>query len=39
MSRRLSSTDGVHRIVALSPERTGTGVVLAADVLRRLRIG
>ena len=29
----LDGTGGVHRIVALNPERTGTGVVLAADVL------
>jgi uncharacterized hydrophobic protein (TIGR00271 family) len=29
----LEETGGVHRIVALSPERAGTGVVLAADVL------
>lgn len=29
----LDETGGVHRIVALSPERAGTGVVLAADVL------
>jgi uncharacterized hydrophobic protein (TIGR00271 family) len=29
----LEGTGGVHRIVALKPERPGTGVVLAADVL------
>jgi uncharacterized hydrophobic protein (TIGR00271 family) len=29
----LEGTGGVHRIVALNPERAGTGVVLAADVL------
>jgi uncharacterized hydrophobic protein (TIGR00271 family) len=29
----LEGTGGVHRIVALRPERAGTGVVLAADVL------
>jgi uncharacterized hydrophobic protein (TIGR00271 family) len=29
----LEGTGGVHRIVALSPERAGTGVVLAADVM------
>jgi uncharacterized hydrophobic protein (TIGR00271 family) len=28
----LEGTGGVHRIVALDPERPGTGVVLAADV-------
>jgi uncharacterized hydrophobic protein (TIGR00271 family) len=28
----LEETGGVHRIVALTPERSGTGVVLAADV-------
>jgi uncharacterized hydrophobic protein (TIGR00271 family) len=29
----LEGTGGVHRIVALNPERAGTGVVLAADIL------
>ena len=29
----LEATGGVHRIVALNPERPGSGVVLAADVL------
>jgi uncharacterized hydrophobic protein (TIGR00271 family) len=29
----LEGTGGVHRIVALTPERAGNGVVLAADVL------
>jgi uncharacterized hydrophobic protein (TIGR00271 family) len=29
----LEGTGGVHRIVALSPERAGSGVVLAADVM------
>jgi uncharacterized hydrophobic protein (TIGR00271 family) len=29
----LEATGGVHRIVALAPERSATGVVLAADVL------
>ena len=29
----LEATGGVHRIVALNPERAGSGVVLAADVL------
>ncbi|MGA8217171.1 MAG: DUF389 domain-containing protein [Solirubrobacterales bacterium] len=29
----LEETGGVHRIVALNPERAGTGVVLAADVM------
>jgi uncharacterized hydrophobic protein (TIGR00271 family) len=29
----LEGTGGVHRIVALNPEKTGTGIVLAADVL------
>jgi uncharacterized hydrophobic protein (TIGR00271 family) len=29
----LEETGGVHRIIALNPERPGTGVVLAADVL------
>lgn len=32
MTEALEGTGGVHRIVALSPERAGTGVVLAADV-------
>ena len=30
--RALEGTGGVQRIVALTPERPGTGVVLAADV-------
>jgi uncharacterized hydrophobic protein (TIGR00271 family) len=33
VTEALEGTRGVHRIVALSPERAGTGVVLAADVL------
>jgi uncharacterized hydrophobic protein (TIGR00271 family) len=33
VTEALEGTGGVHRIVALSPERPGTGVVLAADVL------
>jgi uncharacterized hydrophobic protein (TIGR00271 family) len=33
VTEALEETGGVHRIVALSPERAGTGVVLAADVL------
>jgi uncharacterized hydrophobic protein (TIGR00271 family) len=33
VTEALERTGGVHRIVALSPERSGTGVVLAADVL------
>jgi uncharacterized hydrophobic protein (TIGR00271 family) len=33
VTEALEGTGGVHRIVALSPERAGTGVVLAADVL------
>jgi uncharacterized hydrophobic protein (TIGR00271 family) len=33
VTEALEATGGVHRIVALSPERSGTGVVLAADVL------
>jgi uncharacterized hydrophobic protein (TIGR00271 family) len=33
VTEALEGTGGVHRIVALSPERSGTGVVLAADVL------
>jgi uncharacterized hydrophobic protein (TIGR00271 family) len=33
VAQELEETGGVHRIVALSPERVGTGVVLAADVL------
>jgi uncharacterized hydrophobic protein (TIGR00271 family) len=33
VAHELEETGGVHRIVALSPERVGTGVVLAADVL------
>jgi uncharacterized hydrophobic protein (TIGR00271 family) len=33
VAQALDGTGGVHRIVALSPERAGTGVVLAADVL------
>ena len=32
VAEALEGTGGVHRIVALSPERAGTGVVLAADV-------
>jgi uncharacterized hydrophobic protein (TIGR00271 family) len=33
VTEALEDTGGVHRIVALSPERAGTGVVLAADVM------
>jgi uncharacterized hydrophobic protein (TIGR00271 family) len=33
VTEALEGTGGVHRIVALNPERAGTGVVLAADVL------
>jgi uncharacterized hydrophobic protein (TIGR00271 family) len=33
VTEALEGTGGVHRIVALNPERSGTGVVLAADVL------
>ncbi|HEY1237164.1 MAG TPA: DUF389 domain-containing protein [Solirubrobacterales bacterium] len=33
VTEALEGTGGVHRIVALTPERSGTGVVLAADVL------
>jgi uncharacterized hydrophobic protein (TIGR00271 family) len=33
VTEALEGTGGVHRIVALTPERTGTGVVLAADVM------
>jgi len=33
VTEALEGTGGVHRIVALSPERSGTGVVLAADVM------
>ncbi len=33
VTKALEETGGVHRIVALNPERTGTGVVLAADVM------
>ena len=33
VTEALEGTGGVHRIVALNPERTGTGVVLAADVM------
>jgi uncharacterized hydrophobic protein (TIGR00271 family) len=33
VTEALEGTGGVHRIVALTPERPGTGVVLAADVL------
>jgi uncharacterized hydrophobic protein (TIGR00271 family) len=33
VTEALEGTGGVHRIVALAPERAGTGVVLAADVL------
>ena len=32
VAEALEGTGGVHRIVALTPERAGTGVVLAADV-------
>ena len=33
VTEALEGTGGVHRIVALNPERSGTGIVLAADVL------
>ena len=33
VTEALEETGGVHRIVALSPERADTGVVLAADVM------
>lgn len=33
VTEALKRTGGVHRIVALNPERSGTGVVLAADVM------
>ena len=33
VTEALERTGGVHRIVALNPERSGTGVVLAADVM------
>jgi uncharacterized hydrophobic protein (TIGR00271 family) len=33
VTEALEGTGGVHRIVSLAPERSGTGVVLAADVL------
>jgi uncharacterized hydrophobic protein (TIGR00271 family) len=33
VTEALERTGGVHRIVALSPERSGTGRVLAADVM------
>ena len=33
VTEALAGTGGVHRIVVLNPERAGTGVVLAADVL------
>jgi uncharacterized hydrophobic protein (TIGR00271 family) len=33
VTEALEETGGVHRIVALTPERAGTGVVLAADVM------
>jgi uncharacterized hydrophobic protein (TIGR00271 family) len=33
VTEALEGTGGVHRIVALNPERLGTGVVLAADVM------
>jgi uncharacterized hydrophobic protein (TIGR00271 family) len=33
VTQALEGTGGVHRIVALAPERAGTGIVLAADVL------
>jgi uncharacterized hydrophobic protein (TIGR00271 family) len=33
VTEALEGTGGVHRIVALNPERPGTGIVLAADVL------
>ena len=32
VTEALEGTGGVHRIVALNPERAGTGIVLAADV-------
>ena len=33
VTEALEGTGGVHRIVSLTPERAGTGVVLAADVM------
>ena len=33
MTESLEETGGVHRIVILNPERAGTGVVLAGDVM------
>src|SRR5436190_6074218 len=33
VTQALEGTGGVHRIVALNPERSGSGVVLAADVM------
>jgi uncharacterized hydrophobic protein (TIGR00271 family) len=33
VTEALEGTGGVHRIVSLNPERPGTGVVLAADVV------
>jgi uncharacterized hydrophobic protein (TIGR00271 family) len=33
LSEALEGTGGVHRIVALEPERSGNGIVLAADVM------
>jgi uncharacterized hydrophobic protein (TIGR00271 family) len=33
VTEALEGTGGVHRIVALTPERSGTGIVLAADVM------
>jgi uncharacterized hydrophobic protein (TIGR00271 family) len=33
VTEALEGTGGVHRIVALTPERAGSGIVLAADVL------
>jgi uncharacterized hydrophobic protein (TIGR00271 family) len=33
VTEALAGTGGVHRIVALTPERAGSGIVLAADVL------
>ena len=33
VTEALEETGGVHRIIALNPERAGTGVVLAADVM------
>jgi uncharacterized hydrophobic protein (TIGR00271 family) len=33
VTEALEGTGGVHRIVALTPERAGTGIVLAADVV------